>query len=133
MINSAMEFHDSEVERITQEGDNIRVSFVEVYIHKSEGQPGIDPGTGWVQKAEMLLENASIEGRAPDLPRWLDGGSISVDGKTYDNMVLFPSGLRGDVLLVLDFVSGEKVEISAKGISLSLIGEPKYVEEFPRD
>ena len=130
MPNSSIELHDSEVENISQEGSTVRISFVEVYIHESEGEPGVDPGTGWLQKAELLLEDASIEGKAPDLPRWLSDGRLTIDEEAYENELPIPLDQHGEVTLVMLFVTGDEVEIRAKRISLTLFGEPKYVEEF---
>lgn len=132
MPNSAIELHDSEVESILLEGNDVRIAFVKVYIHKSEGRPGVDPGTGWVQKAELLLGDASIEGEAPDLPRWLGGGSLAVDEVVYSNVIPVPLDESGKIALVLEFVSGDQIEVRSKRISLTMIGEPRYVEEFPR-
>ena len=131
MSHSAIELHDSEVERISKEGDSVLISFVEVYIHKSEGIPGVDPGTGWLQKAELHLEDASIEGKAPDLPRWISDGRLTIGDKIHDNEVPIPLDQRGEITLWVLFVTGDEVEFRAKRISLTLFGESRYLDKFP--
>jgi hypothetical protein len=47
-MNTNIELHDSVVANIaTLEGAAI-VSFQPAYLHKSEGRPGFDAGSGWL-------------------------------------------------------------------------------------
>jgi len=42
--NQAIEIHDSTLDQITLESDVAVLHFPRVYIHSSEGRPGIDAG-----------------------------------------------------------------------------------------
>jgi hypothetical protein len=44
-MNEALEIHDSTLTKVEQDGSTIRLS-VEAYVHRSDGQPMVDPGTG---------------------------------------------------------------------------------------
>jgi hypothetical protein len=56
-VNLAIEFHDSEVERIRTAGPDA-VLEMSVYVHASRGCPGVDAGSGWYQGAEMVVADA---------------------------------------------------------------------------
>ena len=57
-MNQSIELHDSVLGEIGFAEGDAKLSFVHAYIHRSEGRPGIDPGTGWSQKAELIIEEA---------------------------------------------------------------------------
>ena len=46
-MNSGLEFHDSIVSSVQSSYDVVRVVFERAYLHRSEGVPGSDKGTGW--------------------------------------------------------------------------------------
>jgi hypothetical protein len=50
--NAAVEIHDSTLERIEHEGDDI-VAVFSAYVHRSAGRPGIDAGSGWSQALHL--------------------------------------------------------------------------------
>ena len=46
MPNSAIELHDSVITGIRTDDDAHVVIDIEAYVHVSNGEPGVDPGTG---------------------------------------------------------------------------------------
>lgn len=58
-----IELHDSEIAIITYDHGTAKIIFARAYIHRSEGEPGRAPGTGWGQRAELVIGNASEIGR----------------------------------------------------------------------
>ena len=54
MAKQFVELHDSELAILwyEQNGEAILI-FSDLYIHESEGRPGVDEGIGWFQRAEL--------------------------------------------------------------------------------
>lgn len=135
--NREIEIHDSELDRITFEGSDALLHFPSVYIHASEGRPGVDAGTGWGQKAVLRIGNARVEGSFSDESRAayggvhsLSDGALIVDGCVHDNGIPIPLDVHGDVELTLEYW-GDVVRVSGNSARLDLVGSPEYIEEFP--
>ncbi len=128
-MNSAIEFHDSEVSAILREGDNVIVYFTSAYIHKSEGKPAYDSGTGWVQPAELLIGGGSIEGIYPDFPCWIADGTLECEDAVSDNILPLPFECKGRIKLELIFTTDSMVRIVGENAVLNLQGEAEYVED----
>lgn len=132
-MNSEIELHDSVVSQIQEIDRTVLVEFAPAYVHKSEGRPGLDTGTGWVQNARMRLTDATISGNRPLLPETLSEGNLRVGGLKYDNLLPVTVQALGPVELRLGFATGQEMVISAEAIVLELTGEAQYVEEFRSD
>jgi len=128
-MNSAIEFHDSEVGAISREGGDVIVCFTSAYIHKSEGKPGYDAGTGWVQPAELIIGGGSVEGIYPDFPCWVADGALEWGDMVLDNLLPLPFECAGKVKVELMFTLDSTVTISGERAVLNLIGEATYVED----
>jgi hypothetical protein len=129
-MNTILELHDSTVATINgQQGETV-VHFLPAYLHKSEGRPGYDPGTGWVQEVRLIFHEASVDGDFPDLPCDVLDGALTIDGLRHDNYIPMPlvSEARAELRLVFDSVHA--VTVTGRGVRLQLSGDPKYVEEF---
>jgi len=135
--NRAIEIHDSALDEVTFEAGVAVLRFPKVYIHSSEGRPGIDPGTGWTQEAVIRIGKADIEGRFSQESReayngfahYLSGGSIRINGIIFDNEIPIPLDVQGDIELTLE-CWGDVVRVHGTSATLELIGTAKYVEEF---
>ena len=77
-MNSTIEIHDSRVAEICKCDGTVIVHFLPAYLHKSEGRPVFDAGTGWVQEARLIFTEASVEGDYPDWPCDIADGEIIV-------------------------------------------------------
>ena len=131
MLNSALEFHDSNIHAIRQQGNDVAVLFSEAYIHKSRGRPGLDKGSGWVQAAQLTIMNSSAPSEFPaDFSEWLSTARLQVDDQVFNNMVPIPFTATGETELEIVFGSGETVMIRGSGVALIQLGEARYVEEF---
>ncbi|MGO9462871.1 MAG: hypothetical protein ACLQVF_01740 [Isosphaeraceae bacterium] len=129
-MNSAIEFHDSVISQIQVTYRYVFVEFSPSYVHKSDGQPGIDTGSGWLQNARLRLNGASASGNRPLLPESLWHGSLRIGGQKHNGMLPIPLPAGGPVELNLVFVSGHEIVVSGEAIELELMGEATYVEEF---
>lgn len=132
-MNSTIEIHDSRVAGISESDGNVIVHFRPAYLHKSEGRPAIDSGTGWVQEARLIFSEASVNGGFPDWPCDIMDGEIIIGGERHRNLIPVPLQLAKvtELRLVCDVV--HTVTVSGRGVRLELVGEPRYVEEFQDD
>jgi hypothetical protein len=127
-MNAAIELHDSTVAEIIKQDGTVTVEFRPAYLHQSEGRPGIDPGTGWVQDVQLIFSEASVDGNLPDLPcDVMDGEFVLSQKRQY--LISVPLEAMGFVELQLIFDSILAVTIKGKSVHLKLSGKPKYVEE----
>ena len=129
LMNSEIEFHDSHISGIAHEGGTVTVTFSKAYIHRSEGRPGIDSGTGWIQAAKLILRDAQVQGALPKFPATLDDGYIKRGGGP--TMTSIPLNERGDIEVRFVFFSGQEVVVKTTHAEIHLIGEAEYIEDFP--
>jgi hypothetical protein len=129
-VNATIELHDSEVAAIDQLDGAVTVHFSPAYLHKSEGRPGLDHGSGWVQNAKLSFTNGCAFGDLPELPCDVMSGEFVICGVLHDNEIPLPLDVAQNVELRLIFDSKHTVRITAARARLELIGEPRYVEEF---
>jgi hypothetical protein len=129
-MNTAIELHDSTVADIVQTEEGIVVRFLPAYLHKSQGRPGVDSGTGWVQEVHLLLVDGMVTGQHPDLPCRVHDGDLVVGPNRHINgiPVPLPDAIATELRLV--FALGDTVTIKGRGGRLELLGDARYVEEF---
>jgi hypothetical protein len=132
MANRQIEIHDSELKAVTITDGNIVLELSPAYIHMSDGSPGIDAGTGWLQNAVIRVRSEGILGSISELPCDLWDGHLKVNGELFDNLVPIPLDSAGNIELQLTSVSGESLQVRGNRITLELLGEPEYIEKFPR-
>lgn len=128
-MNKSIELHDSKLDAIITVGAEVIVSLSPAYVHSSEGRPGIDAGSGWLQSATLALGEGSLRVMPAQLPTAIAGGFIRLRSEPRDNMI--PIGaFEGPVELSMVLVSGETLSVRGNGIHIQLHGEPSFVEDF---
>lgn len=132
--NRAFELHDSEIASIEFDDGSAIFTFSHAYIHQSDGVPGVDSGTGWSQRAELKIENASEPELPKQMPYRIEDGLLKLNDTEHPNLIPIPLLHNGDVtvkLLVADakYVYSE-ISIAGSGAELKLIGEAEYMEDF---
>ena len=132
MPNRSIEIHDSVLAAVSFLQGEARLHFSSVYIHQSEGVPGRDAGTGWVQKAVLHIHDARVEGSFSEFPVDLTHGQIQMGDNVLDNEIPVPLRHKGAFELRLQAMWQGQVTVSftGSGAELELLGEPVYVEEF---
>ena len=128
-MRSGLELHDSRVNRIEWHGGDAVVHFSHAYIHKSKGIPGKDPGTGWSQEAQLIMQGASSEALLPPLPNTISEGYLEVGGIRHA-LIPLPFKRRVGARLCLIFVDGSQVEIAGDKPFVELFGTPIYLEDL---
>jgi hypothetical protein len=132
MPHRAIEIHDSVLGAVSFSQGEAQLHFSSVYIHQSEGIPGRDAGSGWVQKAVLRIHDARAEGAFSEFPVDLSDGQIRMGKNTLDNEIPVPLRHKGAFELRLQAMWQGQVTVSftGSGAELELLGEPEYVEEF---
>jgi len=128
----SIEIHDSVLTQISFLQNEAQFHF-SAYMHQSEGIPGRDPGSGWVQEAILHIQDAQIKGSFSELPVTLSDGQFWLGHNNLMNLIPIPlRRCKGDFKLRLEAWKQVKevVIVTGSEVELELIGQPKYVEEF---
>ena len=128
--NRAIEIHDSVLDALSLENGDAVLHFSHLYIHETEGVPGVDAGTGWSQEGNLTIRNAVVEGSFSEWPADLHKGQIAVDDTVYENEIPISLNVQGKIELRLQSWS-DVILIIGKGAKLELVGEATYLEEVP--
>ena len=127
-MRSALELYDSRVSRIELSDGNAIVHFSHAYVHKSQGTPGKDPGTGWSREAQLVLWEASVSAPLPPLPDTISEGFLEVGGIRHEFIPL-PFKRKVAARLCLTFADGAQMEIAGNRPSIELLGKAIYLED----
>jgi len=128
--NRAVELHDSTVGYVDTRNGRIEIGLMPAYVHSSAGEPGVDPGTGWLQNVAIVVEGGNVEGELPQMPCDLSGGTLAVAETVSDNTLTLPLDQSGSIELKLEVMWGGQIVVRGTRILTILKGEPKYVEDF---
>lgn len=96
------------------------------YVHRSLGEPGVDDGSGFIQDVIIEIGMAQIEGTPGTLPSVIFEGDFELGGVPSPNMIRLPCGtlyLSPDCRMI---------SVSRELLSVKLVSEAEYVEEFRR-
>src|SRR5262249_13132359 len=126
-LKAALELHDSRLDQIALADGTARIHFPHAYIHKSSGTPGKDPGTGWSQEVQLILDSASYSGALPSLPNTISDGYLEVGGIRHE-LIPLPFSRRGKAILALVFTDGTQLEVNGEQPVVELIGAAKFLE-----
>lgn len=130
-MNVAIELHDSNLVAIEERDGMVVVRLEPAYIHKSDGVPGFDRGTGWVQFAKMEIQSACIEGEYPNHEERIMDGTLVIGCDEHVNIVPIPLNLSNAVIrLCIKINELYSFVISGSGIRVELLGSPRFIEEF---
>ena len=129
-MNVALEFHDSEVSTVQPNGEDLSISFSAAYVHRSEGAPGVDAGSGYVQALEMLLHRATWSGELRACLGRLSGGYLCSGGQRLPLVPLPYESAGGPIRVEFVFQNGESLTATAERIVVRFTGEPRFVESF---
>src|ERR1035437_719018 len=74
-MKRTVEFYDSTVGAIKRVGESVEVEFTPAYVHQVEGEPGNERVTGWNLTVRLILDNATVTGKYPEMPCKLSDGA----------------------------------------------------------
>jgi hypothetical protein len=130
-MNRAIEFHDSTLKEVKIEGSNVKICFDKAYVHQSDGVPGLEKGTGWEQKINILLYEASVEKCPDDLPNDIDTGYIIVNNQKSINLLRLPLQCEGEIEIVLFTIYGKELRVKSKKLQTQELDKAIFLEDFP--
>ena len=130
-MHAAIELHDSNLASLTCQDGTAVLVFAPAYIHRWEGRPGIDTGTGWTQEVTFTFADAKVSAPS-ELPCGLAGGSLTINEVLHDNLVPVEGRFAAPCELRLVFSSGaEPLVIQGKHLIILPQGEATYLEKTP--
>ena len=128
-MNSALEFHDSEVSSITDADGSLHVRFSAAYVHRSDGVPGVDSGEGYIQAVELTLENASWDGSLAECIGKLSDGELFVVDRPL-GLVPLPFESTSQTRVELQFSNGATLLARGAPVHVRTNGAARFVERF---
>ena len=126
--HAAIELHDSRVLEVRLVDGTLEIA-IDAYVHRSAGRPGEAPGTGWEQAGTLTIKGASVVRRPAGGQMRIDDGVISVDGRSFSNVIPLPFQETGGVRVLLESAEGT-LEVVGTELSIALHGDARYVETF---
>ena len=129
-MNSALEFHDSGVSSVRAVAGEVRIELPSAYVHRSEGRPGKDQGSVFLQPAELVFSNAVLSEEAGPCTGAISDASISVNGREFSNMVPIPFRGEGVISASFTFESGAILTVNGSGVSCQVSGNPVFLEAY---
>jgi hypothetical protein len=127
-MNRAVEFHDSILEGATVVGTEV-ILLLRAYVHHSEGIPGMNSGTVWIQAVTARFLAGIWEGDMPDVPADISSGKLMVGNNERKELLSLPLVLAEPLTLHFILMNGE-LRIQGSGLELMPVGEPVIVEAF---
>lgn len=128
-MSKGLELYQSRVSHVNRDALRITIYFPHAYIYLAKGTPGRDPGSGWSQEVELLLDDVSITSATAHLPNMIDDGYLEVDGERYE-VIPLPLGEHETAHLHLTFSDGSQLDVAGKHPVIKLIGKAKRLEDF---
>lgn len=128
-MNEALEFHDSVVGHVVSSMDAVVFHFAEAYIHRTTGEPGVSPGEGLAQVAELAFDGATWSGELEQAQGAISDAHVSHSGREY-HMLPVPFSASGLIAATFVFASGASLKIAARSAKLSLRGKARFVERY---
>lgn len=122
-MQGQLDFHDSEVGRITLQADVLTLAFSAALVQARSAE------TGYVQTLEITCTGATVDGPLADGMGRLSYGKLWVCGRVLPALP-FPYAAPGPVRLELQFSNGTRLVFSAATLECRFRGDPHFVESF---
>ena len=128
-MKATLEFHDSIVSSTSAVGPNLVITFSEAYIHRSTGEPGVSPGDGFTQSAELIFSDASWSGALHEARGAISDAYIVVADQQR-TLLPVPFIATSPVSAEFSFASGSVLKVAATSASCSVAGTARWVERY---
>jgi hypothetical protein len=127
--NASIELHDSDLDGIDQAPTSLSIR-LRAYVHRSNGQPGVNAGTGWCQSATVTFSNGRLDTRPIELPATIYDGHLRIGGDDF-YLIPCPFAREADTSFSLIFSNCDRLRITATGLTVAFSGKPEFVEDVP--
>lgn len=128
-MNESIELHDSELVSLSEAAGSVVVG-LSAYIHRTEAEPGVDWGTGWVGSVIISFDTACLTTVPSKLPATIGEGSLQTRIGNFSNVIPLPMEACGGVELSVALCNGESLIIRGEATRIHLDGVPVFVERF---
>lgn len=129
MDSSSIELPGSEIEKVTVEGDTVKVRFSCAYIVKTLS--GSVERTRWRQAGDLIFSQAEVEGAVPETPVVCDGGDVGQSVYTYRDMLPIPFEGRGRAYCDLRLRGlDQHLKVVGESVILQMEDRPYYIEHI---
>ncbi|HEX8434402.1 hypothetical protein [Archangium sp.] len=133
-LHTFIELHDSELAGVRFEGGDAILGFSSAYLHKKTAElAGRAHITGWLQRAELVIQGAAGTELPTHGPGRIDDGVLTLGERRHPNVLPIPLAFSGEVRLELEVRDEESrgwmLVLEGQGARLTLLGEPEYCEE----
>ena len=108
----------------------LHMIFEPAYVHRSNGRPGVDAGSGFLQPAEIVFTGAKFTEKDGPCKGAISEGMISVSGKKFDSVLPLPYEASGKVSAEFTFESGAVLSVTATGVSCASTGPAELVDGY---
>jgi len=129
-MNKALELHDSSLDLIEENDGQINLWLNEAIVHHTEGEPGIDKATCYIQKLEIKLTDTIKLNIPKHFPIDISDGYFVINNERHDNMIKIPIESSGDIEVFILTMHNERLKIQAKKMLILEHGEPEFLQEF---
>jgi hypothetical protein len=130
-MNSAIEWHDSELLEInvpsTREGELI----LDAYVHRRAQESSEAAGEGGYQQIKITLSSMQSVHPAPELPLLIQDGVIVLGGEEHRGLLPLPMSFDGTVTLnLLPRDDAAVLLFTGTGIKVEAKGDFRFVERL---
>jgi hypothetical protein len=124
-LNQVIELHDTECLAVEVDDQGCGSVLLDAYVHRTDGEPGISPGEGGVQRIRMKFDAMSTKGEVGPLPAYVYKGSLTVESAVHDNMVPFPASSSETAALTM-MLSDDARIVVVSGLTISIEAESDF-------
>ncbi len=121
MTASVIEFHDTTIDAMAVEDGDL-VLACSVYVQEAD--------SGGFQDALIRIRDGVCEQEDLELPCLLEGGSLILNGKRYDDGLPLPLDEEGEVALLLAPVEAGEFVVRGAAIEIELLGPQDEAQTF---
>lgn len=128
-MNEMIELHDSQLVAFSW-ADGVAIILLRpVHVHRSEGRPGVDAGTVWLQEAMFTVTNAAVSALGKLPARVLDG-SMRVGIEMRKNLIPSAGVFVADIELKLSLQGADHLTVRCDQLMVTLTGQAEFAENF---
>jgi len=129
-MNQVIELHDSSIVAVSWADGVAIVMLCPVFVHRSEGRPGVQPGTVCQRTAMFTITNATVSAKGR-LPAAVRAASLRIGTIDYLDVLPEEGMYADDIKLALDLSETEHLIVTGDQLLVNLTGEPSHLENFP--
>lgn len=123
-----LEFHDSTLATMVEEGRDVVVSFRPAYVRAEE--EGVV--SGYAQDVDIRFVHGRVLTRPGKMPVWISDGVLKTkSGAIFDALLPVPHSIREAVSFSGITAENEGFQIEASGCVVELIGPRRFIEKIP--